>query len=56
MAIGSAKGQSISEWLFDEFSKKNVKIWWIAALESKKELNQKDKGTFVMLNSPFISN
>ena len=44
-----SKGQLISEWLFDvlNFPKKQHKIWWISALESKKWLNQKDKGTLL---------
>ena len=43
----SQKGQLISECLFDvlHIQKKPAKIWWISALESKKWLNQKDKGT-----------
>ena len=43
------KGHLISEWLFSVFNflKNNEKIWWISALESKKWLNQKDKGTLL---------
>ena len=43
----ATKGQLISEWPFDVLNcpKNNAKIWWISALESKKWLNQKDKGT-----------
>ena len=47
---GCIKGQLISEWLFDVLNipkKNNAKSWWISALESKKWLNQKDKGTLL---------
>ena len=49
------KGQLISEWLFDvsNFPKNNVKIWWISALESKKWLNQKDKGALLCKIAPY---
>ena len=44
-----SKGQLNSEWLFDvlNLQKTNAKIWWISALESKKLLNHKDKGTLL---------
>ena len=43
------KGQLLSEWLFDvlNFPKTNAKIWNIYALESKKWLNHKYKGTLL---------
>ena len=49
------KGLLISEWLFDvlNFPKKNnAKIYLIFALESKKSLNQKDKGTLLHWTAP----
>ena len=47
--IKVALGQLISEWLFGvlNFTKKQRKIWWISAQESKKWSNQKDKGKFL---------
>ena len=48
------KGQLLSGWFFDFliFQNTNARIWWISALESKKLLNQKDKGPIHMLDSP----
>jgi hypothetical protein len=51
----TTKGQLISEWIFGVFNfpKKQHKIWWISALESKKWSNQKDKGTLLCWIAPY---
>ena len=38
-------------WFLKFFKKTNAKIWLISALESKKWLNQKDKGTLLYVKS-----
>ena len=54
--LQNSKGQSISEYLFDVlyFPEKQLKIWQMSALESKKWSNHKIKAQYNVFDTNYV--